>query len=58
MAKQFLKEGDEVVADFVEFIIDERHMLTNPMVRDATLWHNGVEVHRDEKTEQFYIEVD
>ena len=58
MTKQFLKDGDEVVADFVNFIIDERHMLINPMIKDATLWHDGEEVHRDEETEQLYIEVE
>jgi len=58
MAKQFLKEGDEMVADFVSFTMNEKHMLINPMIGEATLWHDGVEVHRDEASEQLYIEID
>ena len=54
--KRFLKAGDKVVVEHAEFKVNERQMFEHPFIGDSTIWHDGLEVSRDEETGQLYVE--
>jgi hypothetical protein len=57
MAKRFLEDGDEVVADFVHFTIGANGELEKPLLGDAEFWHDGESAFKDDDG-RFYVEDD